>query len=103
MSAKQKIEIVLPKFQKTGYSPIMSPSAGARQCPTPPSPPAARLGAIEREVRRHRITERASRGWTCDGLVRRAAGDEARAVAVRGRRTAARRSAPRGFNLPATL
>jgi hypothetical protein len=41
----------------------------------------ARLSAIERGVRRHRIMERASRGWSCDGLVRRAAEDKARAVA----------------------
>ncbi|MGD0723739.1 MAG: hypothetical protein ABR970_22145, partial [Roseiarcus sp.] len=29
-------------------------------------PPAARLGAIEREVRWHRIMERASRGWSTE-------------------------------------
>jgi hypothetical protein len=64
--------------------------------PTPPS--AGRLSAAERGVRRHRIMERAPRGWSCDRLVRRAADDNARAFAARGagRRRAA---APRAVSI----
>ncbi|MGD0723517.1 MAG: hypothetical protein ABR970_20995, partial [Roseiarcus sp.] len=32
--------------------------------PAAPAPPAVRVSAIEREVRRHRITERALGGWS---------------------------------------
>ena len=66
-------------------------------------PPAARVSAIEREVRRHRIMERAPRGWRCDQRVRTAADDKPRAAARggAGRRRAA--DPQRGFNLAATL
>jgi hypothetical protein len=46
----------------------------------PAPPPAARLSAIERGVRRHRIMERAPCGWSYVQRVRTAVDDEARAV-----------------------
>jgi hypothetical protein len=66
--------------------------------PAVPAPPPA-----GREVRRHRIMERAPRGWSCDQRVRTAADDKPRAAARggAGRRRAA--DPQRGFNLAATL
>ena len=58
----------------------------------PAPPPAACRGAIERGVRRHRITERALGGWSTE-LIAEAEDPTPRRIG----RTAARRRAPRGL------
>jgi hypothetical protein len=71
-SDKEKSKKSLPIFQKIGYAlnsrhqePAMPDQAMTDQAFTvPTSPPAASVNAIEREVRRHRILERALGGWS---------------------------------------
>ena len=66
-SVKQKYENVIAIFQKTGYAPTIGPPGRSPAMPDPATPApstAACLGAAGRAARRHRIIERALRGWS---------------------------------------
>ncbi|MGD0723794.1 MAG: hypothetical protein ABR970_22425, partial [Roseiarcus sp.] len=71
-SVKENYENYLPLFQTIGYGLTLGPPprspAHMADPAVPAPPPAAALSATGREVRRHRIPERARRGWSAESI-----------------------------------